>query len=221
MPRSNRRPRSRLFLVILIGVVVLFLCAGEYLVIDSDPRPADLITVLSGNDSVRLEKAAQLYLDGYAQSILLTNTGRNYGDYQTPYNQLQVEQLQALNVPGGAIFLSDFIAKNTGQEATAIVERMVELNAKSVIIVTDAWHLRRTRIIYSDTFANTGYDVQYVGADRSEFSALTWWASVQGWRTVSGEYARIIGYYIKRETHIPDYPILRFFRDRPTAGPEE
>ena len=149
MPRSNRRPRSRLFLVILIGVVVLFLCAGEYLVIDSDPRPADLITVLSGNDSVRLEKAAQLYLDGYAQSILLTNTGRNYGDYQTPYNQLQVEQLQALNVPGGAIFLSDFIAKNTGQEATAIVERMVELNAKSVIIVTDAWHLRRTRIIYS------------------------------------------------------------------------
>ena len=55
MPRSNRRPRSRLFLVILIGVVVLFLCAGEYLVIDSDPRPADLITVLSGNDSVNEE----------------------------------------------------------------------------------------------------------------------------------------------------------------------
>ena len=123
MPRSNRRPRSRLFLVILIGVVVLFLCAGEYLVIDSDPRPADLITVLSGNDSVRLEKAAQLYLDGYAQSILLTNTGRNYGDYQTPYNQLQVEQLQALNVPGGAIFLSDFIYAQTVADAVASLKR--------------------------------------------------------------------------------------------------
>ena len=79
MPRSNRRPRSRLFLVILIGVVVLFLCAGEYLVIDSDPRPADLITVLSGNDSVRLEKAAQLYLDGYAQSIVLRSEERRVG----------------------------------------------------------------------------------------------------------------------------------------------
>ena len=69
MPHSNCRP-ARFFLVILIGAAALFLSAGEYLVIDSEPRPADLITVLSGNDSVRLEKAAQLYLTTDRKSVV-------------------------------------------------------------------------------------------------------------------------------------------------------
>lgn len=207
---SNWRKR----LTILTVMILILIGAGEYLVFDSTPEPADLITVLSGNDTTRLEKTAQLYFDGYAHLILLTNTGRTYGPYDTPYNQSQIEQLQAMNVPDGAIFLSDFVANNTGQEATAIIIRMVDLNLKSVIIVTDAWHLRRTRIIYTDTFSNTDFKVQYVGADEPGFSAAFWWLSPKGWKTVTGEYARIIGYFIKRGTNIPDYPLFNFFRDQ-------
>lgn len=217
-----RRSRRQKWLTALVFLIVILIGAGEYLVVfDKTPEPADLITVLSGNDTVRLEKSAQLYHNGYAHLILLTNTGRTYGPYDTPYNQSQIEQLLAMNVPDGAIFLSDFVAKNTGQEATAIIMRMVELNLKSVIIVTDAWHLRRTRIIYTDTFSNTDIKVQYVGAEEPGFSAAFWWLSPKGWKTVVGEYARIAGYFIKRNTNIPDYPIFNFFRDQFQSSGDE
>lgn len=199
---------SRVMLGLGIVAALLFILsmAGEFLILKDAPERADVITVLSGNDAARLEKAAALYHAGVADSILLTNTGRTVGEYQTPYNQLQIEMLQELDVPSGAVFLSDFVAKNTGQEATAIILRMVELQAQSVIIVTDAFHTRRTRIIYSDTFANTSYSVQYVGAPETRFNVRFWYLSGNGWGTVIGEYARIIGYFIKRGTNIPDYP---------------
>lgn len=213
--KSGARPRMRpnpFWLILSLAVVAalfrLLTFAGEFLDIRNVPERADVITVLSGNDAVRLEKAAALYHAGIADSILLTNTGRTFGDYQTPYNQLQIETLEKLEVPTGAIFLSDFVAKNTGQEATAIILRMVELHAQSVIIVTDALHTRRTQIIYSDTFANTNYAVQYVGAPETRFNVRFWYLSMTGWETVAGEYARIIGYFIKRDTNIPDYPIF-------------
>lgn len=219
----SRAGKTLTVLTTLVGCLILLLvAAGNYLIAeDRNIEKADLITILSGNDSLRLDTAAQLYHDGIADSILLTNTGRTYGKYQTPYNQLQLERLQALDVPEGAVFLSDFIAKNTGQEATAIVLRMVDLSAKSVVIVTDAWHLRRTRTIYTDTFANTGYRVQYVGAHDEKFHPSLWWLSAEGWQTVPGEYLRLIGYFIKRDTNIPDYPILRLFRATPVSEPEE
>lgn len=197
-----------IWIIIIIALFGILTVAGEFLVLKDAPERADVITILSGNDAARLEKAAELYHAGIADSILLTNTGRTFGEYETPYNQLQIETLEKLEVPTGAVFLSDFVAKNTGQEATAIVLRMVELQAQSIIIVTDALHTRRTRIIYSDTFANTDYTVQYVGAPETRFNVRFWYLSMTGWKTVAGEYARILGYFIKRGSNIPDYPIF-------------
>ncbi|SDI93853.1 YdcF family protein [Alteribacillus bidgolensis] len=44
----------------------------DHLFYEDTPKPSDVIIVLSGN-SDRMEKGAELYRDGYAETVLLTN----------------------------------------------------------------------------------------------------------------------------------------------------
>ena len=197
--------------LIILGIFFLFIIAGNFLTVNMKLEHADAIVVLSGNDTIRLKGTADLYLQGLSENIILTNTGNNFGDYNIPYTTHQVDVLREYGVPEGALFLAKFVAKNTGQEATGIIEQMFEMSAKSAIIVTDAWHTRRVQIIFNDSFGNTGISLQYYGTAEEGFNPNFWWLSLKGWQDVIGEYFRIIGYYIKRETNIPDYPIFDFF----------
>ncbi|MHC1771214.1 MAG: YdcF family protein [Flexilinea sp.] len=197
--------------LIILGIFFLFIIAGNFLTVNMKLEHADAIVVLSGNDTIRLKGTADLYLQGLSENIILTNTGNNFGDYNIPYTTHQVDVLREYGVPEGALFLAKFVAKNTGQEATGIIEQMFEMSAKSAIIVTDAWHTRRVQIIFNDSFGNTGISLQYYGTAEEGFNPNFWWLSSKGWQDVIGEYFRIIGYYIKRETNIPDYPIFDFF----------
>lgn len=197
--------------MICLGIFFIMAMIGNFLIVNMKLEHADAIVVLSGNDSSRLKTAAELYLDGYSENIILTNTGNNFGEYNIPYTYHQVDLLKEYGVPEGALHFAEFVAKNTGQEATGIIEEMFALHAKSAIIVTDTWHTRRVKIIFSDSFGNTGINLQYHGSSEDEYHPYFWWSSSKGWKDVIGEYIRIIGYFIKRGTNIPDYPIINFF----------
>ena len=125
--------------LILAGLVAGFMLAGKYLVCTDRLEPVDLIVVLSGNDESRVREAAALYQQGIAYNILLTRTAQTYGEYDIPYTELQREMLIDMGIPGGGIYTSEFTAKNTGQEATGIINRMYDLGFHSAVIVTDAW----------------------------------------------------------------------------------
>ncbi len=198
----------------ILGFLLFFILIGNFLMVNARLEKADVIAVLNGNDTIRLKAAADLYLQGYSDNIILSNTGNNFGDYNIPYTTHQVAVLQEYGVPEGALHIVKFASRNTGQEATGIIEQMFEMSAKSVIVVTDAWHTRRVKIIFSDSFGNTGYRLQFYGIQNDGFDPNFWWLSADGWRNVAGEYFRIIGYFIKRETNIPDYPVFDFLRQR-------
>lgn len=189
--------------ILLAAAVCALICVANRLLIVSDSFDrADVIVILSGNDKDRIEKAAALYHAGKSESIMLTNTGQVFGEYSHPYTMLQKELLKELGVPEGAIYIADFRAKNTGQEATGIIEKMQEMSAHSVVIVTDALHTGRTKMIFDDSFANTGFTVYYCPAARAGFPLTP-----QNIRTVFGEYIRMIGYQMKKHGLIDDYPV--------------
>lgn len=193
-------------LVFIAGLLALFALAGRYLVYSDELHYVDVIVVLSGNDVSRIKEAAALYKQEIAYNIILTNSERTYGDDNLPYSLLQKNMLEDYGVPGSAIYVADFAAKNTGQEATGIINRMYQNSYRSAVIVTDAWHTRRVKTIFSDSFANTGFEVLIHPASGSGYSRHFWWTSLSGWRITVGEYLRILGYFIKRGTNIPDYP---------------
>ena len=190
-------------IVILLAV---FIAAGRYLVYQDPLEPADVIVILSGNDESRVTAAAELYHQGYGANIMLTNTGNTFGELSQPYSMLQKEQLQELNIPDGGIYIAEFQAKNTGQEATGIINKMYDLGFSSAIIVTDSWHTRRVKTIFSDSFSNTEFTVSVYPAPGSDYNKNFWWLTPSGRKETVSEYIRLLGYYIKRDTNIPDYP---------------
>lgn len=188
---------------ILIG---LFIAAGKYLVYSDPLEPVDVIAALSGNDENRVREAAELYHQGIAYNIILSRTSQTFGEYDLPYTMLQEEMLQELDIPGGAVYIAEFTAKNTGQEAFGIKKRMYDLGYSSVVVVTDAWHTRRAKMIFSESFRNTGFKVLVHPVPDSGYNKYLWWLTPDGWSKTVSEYVRILGYIIKRDTNIPDYP---------------
>ncbi len=192
----------------LTSLILLFVAAGKYLVYSDPLEKADVIAVLSGNDESRIKEAAELYHSGIAYNIILSKTNQTFGEYNLPYTILQKEMLVEMNIPDGAIYESEINAKNTGQEASGIKKRMYDLGYYSVIIVTDAWHARRTKIIFTDSFKNTGFKVSVHPVPNSGYNKYLWWLTPSGWEHTVSEYIRLLGYIIKRDTNIPDYPNL-------------
>ena len=201
--------RKLLFIFILLaGMIGLFVLAGKYLVYSDPLEAVDLIVVLSGNDESRVREAAALCKDRIAYNILLTRTNQTWGDYDFPYTELQREMLIDMGIPSGGIYTSEFVAKNTGQEATGIINRMYDLGFGSAVIVTDAWHTRRVKTIFTDSFGNTPFRVYVHPVPDSGYNKYFWWLSPEGWQHTVSEYVRLVGYIIKRDTNIPDYPNL-------------
>ena len=206
MSRPVKILKKLLLPLLLAGMIAVFMLAGKYLVCSDRLEHVDLIVVLSGNDESRVREAAALYKDGIASNILLTRTNQTWGDYDFPYTELQREMLIDMGIPSGGIYTSEFVAKNTGQEATGIINRMYDLGFYSAVIVTDAWHTRRVKTIFSDSFSNTPFRVLVHAVPDSGYSKYYWWLSPEGWAHTVGEYVRLLGYIIKRDTNIPDYP---------------
>ena len=190
----------------LAGLIGLFMLAGKYLVYSDPLEPVDLIVVLSGNDESRVREAAAMYKDGIAYNILLTRTTQTYGEYNIPYTEFQRSMLVDMRIPDGGIYTSEFIAKNTGQEATGIINRMYDLGFHSAVVVTDAWHTRRVKTIFTDSFSNTPFRVLVHPVPNSGYNKYFWWLSPEGWGHTVSEYVRLLGYIIKRDTNIPDDP---------------
>ena len=184
----------------------VFIAAGRYLIYSDPTEPVDVIAVLSGNDESRIREAAYLYKNGISYNIILSKTSQTFGDYDLPYTMLQQEMLENLDIPAGAIYISEVTAKNTGQEASGIKKRMYDLGYTSVMVVTDAWHTRRVKMIFEDSFKNTPFKVLIHPSPDSGYNKYLWLLTADGWKNTVSEYVRILGFLIKRDTNIPDYP---------------
>lgn len=208
MQRNNKKPKTGLLFIPLLvfGLIALFIIAGKYLVYSDPLEPADVMAVLSGNDVSRIREAAVLYHEGISYNIILSRTDQTFGEYDLPYTMLQKEMLDDMNIPDGAVYVSEVTAKNTGQEASGIKKRMYDLGYSSVIVITDAWHSRRAKIIFMDSFRNTGFKVSVHPVPDSGYNKYLWWFTPSGWEHTVSEYIRLLGYIIKRDTNIPDYP---------------
>ncbi len=193
-------------LLAITCVMVIFAAAGKYLIYSDPLEPVDVIAVLSGNDESRIREAAELYHKGISYNIILSRTNQTFGENELPYTMLQQEMLDSLNIPNGAVYISEVTAKNTGQEASGIKKRMYDLGYYSVMVVTDAWHTRRVKMIFTDSFKNAPFRVYVHPVPNSGYNKYLWWLSADGWKNTISEYIRILGFIIKRDTNIPDYP---------------
>jgi uncharacterized SAM-binding protein YcdF (DUF218 family) len=175
--------------VCLLGRPVL-LAIGDYLVVQDELVPADVIHVLSGAD-YRVDYASQLYQQGYGGVLFCTGRGA----------QAEHIRRRAIRqgVPDEAIVADGTWVTSTYTEALrlkAYIEQS-ETPVRSVIVTSDAYHMRRARWTYRQVLGDQ-VQVQMAPAP-FELSPFRheWWTGRRSRERVVEEYLKMV-YYVAR-----------------------
>ncbi|WP_077214862.1 YdcF family protein [Bacillus dakarensis] len=142
-------------LVILVILSTLVMIVGkDFLVVNEKPEKSDVIIVLSGNIG-RLEKAAQLYKEDYADYVMLTRA-------HDPH--LTVKDAVEIGIPEDALILEEN-ATSTYTNAAFAKSEMEQHQLTSAIVISSDYHMRRTKFTFDKVFKDSDFDLIYVAAE--------------------------------------------------------
>jgi uncharacterized SAM-binding protein YcdF (DUF218 family) len=185
----KRRYKILLTLLILSGLslasIGLFIdpmlnAAGEFLVINDDPKKSDIVFVPSGNPKVRFVKAIELLKEGFADRIVLNLERPNAGDraFESRYGkrfstEAFVEHI--MNIEGVnrfRVIISDQRPVSTNEDFELLKEIMEEEGFHSVIITTSWFHLRRCQLV-ARRFLDEKIKICFVPANLPDMNYFT------------------------------------------------
>lgn len=185
---------AALAVCIPFAVVLAYLglrLAGAYLIVTSDPQKSDAIVLLSGGSPQRTAEAVNLYLERYAQIVVITDTNETMAD-GSPVTQFQRMELILQGVSPNEVMVTERTVNSTRDEAKAVRALMRIHALKSCIVVTDPFHSRRTQLIFQDVFQDTGLGFQVVSARNHWYKSSTWFLSLAGWSNTLSEYVKLL-----------------------------
>lgn len=211
--------KSRILKIVLVVIVVWTIVAGlaaRALIVRAPLESADAIVVLSGSSAYveRTQKAAQLYREGRAPLVLLTDDHTRGGwDNAQQRNPFFVEraknELIKAGVPENRIEVVPGFAGSTRDEALVLKYRVLNERPiqhfvtlpkyESLLVVTSSYHSRRALRVLQQTFAGTDVKLGMEPSPDASLHASTvfWWLRPDGWRNVGGEYVKLIYYWFK------------------------
>lgn len=204
--RVSRR-RALLLLVALILVwPPLAWGSARWLLIEARPERADALAVLGGSSTYkeRTEYAAQLFEEGFAPAVLLTDDGLRGGwSQEQQRNPFFVERaaaaLEAAGVPRENVETLAPQTSSTYEEALVLREYATARGLKSLLVVTSGYHARRALWTFERVFEGSGVRVTVAAVEpgRQTPAPAAWWLSVKGWRTVALEYVKLAYYRLR------------------------
>lgn len=183
--------------------------AAKFLVVNCPLRHSDILVVLSGSAAYkeRIQEAANIYYQGRADRIVMTNDNQQGGWSQEKqrnpfFYERGLDELSRLGVPRERIQVLAPPVTSTYDEALLLKTFLVSNQLKSAVIVTSPYHSRRAfwtfRRVCADTNLQLGIETVASGIDSP--GPATWWLKPKGWVTVGGEYVKLVYYwfYVKK-----------------------
>ncbi len=181
-----------LLLVLLIGLWGM----GGALIVADRLQQANAIVVLSGGSNDRIMYAAKLYREGYSEYLILTETGIRYPGDPKPATQVAIDLANDQGVPDEVILTPEVVVNSTADEAQTVRKTAEASDFTSLIVVTDPYHTFRTRLIFRSIFRGSGIKIMVRPVSGHWYESLTWFLSIEGWRTTLSEYIKIIGFLL-------------------------
>ena len=184
--------RTPLLVTALLAlVVVAFLNAGRLLRVADPLAAAEVVLPLAG-DRQRPAHAAELLLGGYAERLAITRLPLEPESYREWYVRDIARSVVELGVPEAVVFDVPGVAPSTYGELEN-VRAMAEAEGwRSLLLVTSAWHTRRTRAIVRRVFRGSEIAVSVRPSPEERFSlGGDWWRDGLGRATVVSEYLKM------------------------------
>ncbi|MEP6741290.1 MAG: YdcF family protein [bacterium] len=189
------------FLAIVLWLVAW--AAANWLMVSAPLARADAIVVLAGSAAFgeRTQRAAELYKQGRAAKIILTNDNHQSGwvsDEQRniPFQELAGRWLRRQGVPAAAIEFLPEPVSGTYDESLLLRQYAEAHGLHSLLVVTSAYHSRRALWTLRQTFSQTPITIglESVPPGQQAPSPRTWWLHFRGWQMVPVEYVKLIYY---------------------------
>jgi uncharacterized SAM-binding protein YcdF (DUF218 family) len=132
--------------LLYIGHGFIFEKMGRYLYYKNEIKPADVIVILAGEETERVEYGVKLFKEGWARKNRIILAG---GPLVWKYTSasLMKEEAISLGVPKKDILLEDK-SRNTEEDAIFTKEIFKKYGYKSCILVTSPYHSRRATKIF-------------------------------------------------------------------------
>lgn len=168
---------------------------GEFLTVEEAPTQADAIFVLAGEANVRPARAAELYHAGLAPRVLIPEPEKfpSHELAATPnVTDVATEVMRRLGVPDSVITVLEMPG---GSTSTIDDARLLRAYAERhgvgrVLVVTSAFHTRRTRWVLRRVLDGLDVTVLMVAAADPRFNERNWWRHEAGLLAYVEEYLK-------------------------------
>lgn len=161
---------------------------GRYLELKDELKPADVIVVLAGERTERVEHGVKLFNEGWARKDRMILAG---GPIVWKYSwaSLMKEHAVSLGVPQKAILLEE-ASRSTEEDALFTKEILGKYGYRSVILVTSPYHSRRAAKIFRKTL---GSGVKVISSPAESWLKFDdWWKRRRDRSVVLSEYAKFL-----------------------------
>lgn len=175
---------------------------ADFLTVDDQLQPADVIFVLNGDIHTRPFRAAELFEEGLAPQIVIVKAenlpATEIGLFPDE-TEVNVNVMKKLGVPDENIVVlaPDEDATSTRDEAGILRRYVDENDIKRVILVTSAFHTRRAQWIFEKELSGSGVILEVAAAPHWKFDETNWWTREKGLTTLFEEYIKLFYYFAK------------------------
>lgn len=160
---------------------------SEYLFCDDEPAQADLILLFGGKRLERADRAAELYLAGFAPRIFITG-GDKRGIGVCESERLRNRCIE-LGVPAEAITV-ECESVNTLENVRFSVARIEAAtgwqNIQNVILVTSPYHMKRVKQTMA-RYIPRAVKITCCPDRRTDVTRDNWWQTPEGQNLISRE----------------------------------
>lgn len=154
---------------------------------------ADYVMVLNGDENTRPFAAAALMRAGLANQALIADTRPlPHPDElgMPPFHEINRQVLIRRGIDADRVVILPAQATTTYDEARALAAFLDSHPGARVFVVTNDFHLRRSRWIFNRTLGNRVQQIAFVPAPSDGFSLARWWRTEAGFLAVGTEWLK-------------------------------
>ena len=155
-----------------------------------------LVVLVGSGTGNRVEAAARLYHEGFADKLIFSGYEFYPGNSSSFWMKAYAIKL---GVPEDKIITEDTDEEiSTRGESIANLILLNRNHISNFILVTSAFHTKRSKLIYEKTISLLGYDINFLvyPADDPRVPIQDWWKVRTSQKAVFTEYLKLIAYYI-------------------------
>jgi uncharacterized SAM-binding protein YcdF (DUF218 family) len=177
---------------------------GAFLYDEQPLQRADTIFVFAGTRMERSLEAVDLYLAGYAGTIVITQPLPDSGVLALERRgiafpsdaELSRDAMMKLGVPSAAILVPAKWHDSTADEAHTLRQLTTARGWRRIIVVTSKFHTRRAGVAVRRALDGTGVEIVLRGSRYDQADPAHWWRTRRDVRWATLESQKLVAYWL-------------------------